>query len=122
MGVHFGRWSFDASTIAPTPLHGIAEMLAPYGSERVTGYSEKNIEILHCGLPTNTESLGEVQPHSLEGGVVALWDGRLDNREELLSELEPGRATRSETSDVAIVAAAYAKWEADSFINLISVC
>ena len=50
----------------------------------------------------------EVQPHISQLGVVITWDGRLDNRKELISELQDSLTALS--TDVAIVAAAYEKW------------
>jgi asparagine synthase (glutamine-hydrolysing) len=45
------------------------------------------------------------------------WDGRLDNRDDLLLQL--WRDLRDETTDVALAMTAYEKWGEDSFARLI---
>ncbi len=45
------------------------------------------------------------------------WDGRLDNREELIGELREG--VTGNFTDVAIVSAAYEKWSTNCFARLI---
>jgi asparagine synthase (glutamine-hydrolysing) len=42
--------------------------------------------------------------------MVITWDGRLDNRDELMPQLH---------TDLAIVAAAFERWRTDSFAKLI---
>jgi asparagine synthase (glutamine-hydrolysing) len=49
--------------------------------------------------------------------VIIVWDGRLDNREELLRDLQLRQST--ESTDAAIVLAAYQRWGTDSFAKLI---
>src|SRR5215813_12554626 len=60
---------------------------------------------------TNLESLLETQPLVATGGQVLSWNGRLDNRDQLIStsrnELDNDR------TDVAIVMCAYRKWGID---------
>jgi asparagine synthase (glutamine-hydrolysing) len=48
---------------------------------------------------------------------VITWDGRLDNRADLISELRDSLTIDS--TDISIVAAAYEKWDADCFAKLI---
>src|ERR1700686_3179461 len=45
------------------------------------------------------------------------FDGRLDNRADLLLRLR--EALKHETSDAALALAAYRKWGADGFVHLI---
>jgi asparagine synthase (glutamine-hydrolysing) len=59
----------------------------------------------------------ERQPYSFAGGSVLTWDGRLDNREDLLLTLRP--ALGADRSDAALVAAAYQCWGAESFRRLV---
>ena len=58
-------------------------------------------------LRVTPESAEEEQPYRHRSGVVAAFDGRLDNRDELLSAL-PDATTRD--PDVALVAEAYVAW------------
>ena len=50
-------------------------------------------------------------------GAVITWDGRLDNRADLISDLRDFVSVNS--TDLAIVAAAYDKWGANCFANLV---
>jgi len=62
---------------------------------------------------TNLESRLEVQPLVAREGHMLTWNGRLDNREELIRELDLPR--RTTITDVAIVMAAYRKWNKECF-------
>jgi hypothetical protein len=62
-------------------------------------------------------SAGERQPFVFGRGSVLTWDGRLDNRDDLLLSLH--RHLRADRSDAALVAAAYERWGADAFPKLI---
>lgn len=53
----------------------------------------------------------------VEKNCVLHWDGRLDNRNDLLLLL--GESLRDDTSNSAIAAAAYERWGTDGFVRLI---
>ena len=79
-----------------------------------------NIAMSHRAFHTNRESRVEVQPLvSIESHMLT-WNGRLDNRDDLLRQLRP-QFTQSEAviSDLSIVMAAYRKWEKDCFTRLV---
>src|SRR4029077_9993036 len=59
----------------------------------------------------------EVQPHNAPSAAVLTWDGRLDNRDELVRELNAVLNTRS--TDVSIVAAAYERWGTACFAKFL---
>jgi asparagine synthase (glutamine-hydrolysing) len=108
MSVQFGRWNFAGEPAAPTYIEKVNTLLSPYGPDRSGFYSAAGLSIMHCAFHTTKESRSEVQPHVSASGMVIAWDGRLDNRLELLGSLQDvlgGAAT-----DVAIVAAAYERW------------
>ena len=50
-------------------------------------------------------------------GFILTWDGRLDNREELIAELRS--ELEANPTDVAIVAAAFDRWETDCFRRIV---
>jgi asparagine synthase (glutamine-hydrolysing) len=54
------------------------------------------------------DTSGNEQPLRIDANRILTWDGRLDNRTDLLREL--AGAVHSSDSDVAIVAAAYRQW------------
>jgi len=117
MSVQFGKWSFDGKPIDPDYLEKVQRLLTPYGPDRLGSYSNKNITLIQYAFHTTKESQRERQPHVAPSGIVVLWDGRLDNRTELISGL--GGAADAHSTDVEIVAAAYERWRTDCFAKLI---
>jgi asparagine synthase (glutamine-hydrolysing) len=117
MSVQFGRWNRDGEPLDPTYLAKVKALIAPYGPDDEGTYAMWNLSILYCAFHTTKESRREKQPHVSDSGVVITWDGRLDNRVELIHLLRD-TLTISAT-DVSIVATAYDKWGADCFGNLV---
>src|SRR6266852_1242648 len=108
MSVQFGRWNFDGKPVDGDYLEKVSPLLAPYGPDDSGSYSKGNISILYRAFHTTKESRGETQPHVTESGTVITWDGRLDNRKELIRSLRDALTMNSK--DVSIVAAAYEEW------------
>jgi asparagine synthase (glutamine-hydrolysing) len=117
MSVQFGRWNFEGQPPAPDYIEKVSAALAPYGPDSNESYSANGVRILYCAFHTTKESRREKQPHICSSGAVITWDGRLDNRADLISELRDSLTNSS--TDVAIVAAAYEKWGARCFAKLI---
>ena len=117
MSVQFGRWSFEGQPADPDYIEKVSEALAPYGPDSNESYSKGGVSILYRAFHTTKESRREKQPHISSSGTVITWDGRLDNRAELISELSDSLTTGS--TDVAIVATASEKWGANCFAKLI---
>ena len=116
MSVQFGICNFDGKPIDPRALDEVRPVLAPYGRDREGYICKDNFAVLYRAFHTTKESRLEVQPHVRPSGAVITWDGRLDNREELISLL--ARETSFTSTDLEIVAAAYERWETDSFARL----
>jgi asparagine synthase (glutamine-hydrolysing) len=76
-----------------------------------------NVGILYRSFHTTQESRSERQPHILSTGAVITWDGRLDNRAELVSEFS--HLLKLTSTDVEIVAAAYERWGTNCLKRLI---
>jgi asparagine synthase (glutamine-hydrolysing) len=108
MSVQFGRWNFEGQPPAPDYIDKISVALAPYGPDGNESYSQGGIGILYRAFHTTKESRREKQPCISPSGAVITWDGRLDNRADLISELRDSLTVNS--TDVAIVAASYEKW------------
>ncbi len=117
MSVQFGRWNFDGRPVDPDYLQRAKALLAPYGPDDSGSYFNGNIGILYHAFHTTKESRRETQPYIAPPGAVITWDGRLDNRADLIRELG-GFLTISST-DVSVVAAAYERWGTDSFARLL---
>ena len=117
MSVQFGRWNFEGQSPAMDYIEKVGATLAPYGPDSNESYSQGGIKILYRAFHTTKESHREAQPHISLSGAVITWDGRLDNRVELIGELRDPLTLSS--ADVAIVAAAYEKWGAGCFAKII---
>jgi asparagine synthase (glutamine-hydrolysing) len=117
MSVQFGRWNFEGQPPAPEYIEKVNATLAPYGPDSNESYSKGGVRILYRAFHTTKESRRERQPHISSSGAVITWDGRLDNRADLISEL--GDSLTITSTDVAIVAVAYEKWGGNCFAKLI---
>ncbi len=117
MSVQFGRWDFEGRPPTPDYIEKVSETLVPYGPDSNESYSKGGVRILYRAFYTTKESRRETQPHISSSGAVTTWDGGLDNRAELISELSDSLTNGS--TDVAIVAMAFEKWGANCFPKLI---
>jgi asparagine synthase (glutamine-hydrolysing) len=117
MNAQFGRWNFDGGDIGGSYIHKVQSLIAPYGPDKRGCYLDRNVYMLGCQFFTTKESRQETQPFVTATGAVISWDGRLDNRQELLAEL-PEKLT-SDAADLSLVAAAYRYWSSGCFSRLI---
>jgi asparagine synthase (glutamine-hydrolysing) len=117
MSVQFGSWDFEPPDVKRDFLTETATLLAPYAPDGFRKYEDRNIQIAFGAFHTTTESSSESQPCLLSSGAVLTWDGRLDNREELISELHPDVSLRSTDSD--IVGTAIIRWGLSSLPKIV---
>lgn len=117
MSVQFGKWNFAGKPIDPQTLEDVRPVLAPYGPDGEGCICRDSALILHRAFHSTKESRREKQPFILNAGIVITWDGRLDNREELLSEI--ARGLSRDSTDLEIVAEAYAQWQTKAFAKLV---
>ena len=117
MSVQFGRWNLDGKPVDSGYLERVGAALCAYGPDGGGSYSDENISILYYAFHTTKESRHETQPHISASGAVITWDGRLDNRADLIDELRNSLTVTS--TDLAIVVAAYERWGTNCFAKLI---
>jgi len=117
VSVQFGRWNIDGRPADPDCLAKTEGMLVPYGPDWGGAYIKDSVAILYRAFHTTNESRRETQPYLTPSGAVLTWDGRLDNRAELIRELK--ELLTSSATDVAIVATAYEEWGTACFAELI---
>jgi asparagine synthase (glutamine-hydrolysing) len=108
MSAQFGRWNFDGQPTGDAYLAQATALISPYGPDGSHSYSIDGVNIEYRYFHTTEESPREIHPHITPSGAVITWDGRLDNRDELLHPFQ-GVLTNAST-DLSIVAAAYDKW------------
>ena len=117
MSAQCGKVNFDGTPVDPKDLVEVRPVLAPYGPDGEGYICKDNFGILYRAYHTTKESRLEKQPYVLPSGRLVCWDGRLDNREELVSQLE-GRVSNGST-DLEIVSSAYERWGTDAFAKVI---
>jgi asparagine synthase (glutamine-hydrolysing) len=117
MSVQFGRWNFEGQQPPEDYIGKVGAILARYATDKDESYSKGGVTILYRAFYTTKESRREIQPHISSSGAVITWDGRLDNRAELISELRD--VLSIDSPDVDIVSAAYERWHTKSFGKLI---
>jgi asparagine synthase (glutamine-hydrolysing) len=108
----FGGDPVDLSLLAA--LGTRLERLGPDGGREVVSGS---VGMSYRAFHINAESRSEHQPHCWGHQAILCWDGRLDNRDELLASLRDD--LRGEDTDAAIVMAAYRRWGDRSFGKLL---
>jgi asparagine synthase (glutamine-hydrolysing) len=117
VSVQFGRWNLDGRPADREYLARATQMVAPYGPDGGDAYIKDSVGILYRAFHTTKESRKETQPFLTPSGAVLTWDGRLDNRSELIREFRDFLTAAS--SDVSIVAAAYERWGTACFEKLL---
>ncbi len=116
MSVQFGKCNFDGKPVEHIELEKVRALLSRYGSDGEGSFHKGSVGILYRAFHTTWESRSEVQPCVCTSGAVITWDGRLDNRAELIHEL--GTGLSPDSPDVSIVAAAYCKWSVGCFAKV----
>src|SRR6202167_302882 len=117
MSVQFGRWNFDGEPTSSDYLEKLESVIAPYGPDGGNEYSRRGVTILYRAFHTTEDSHRALQPYVSASGSAMTWDGRLDNRPELINQL--GAKISEETSDVSIAMAAYEKYGIDCLTNFV---
>ena len=104
-----GLINFGGGPIDDEVLTQLAQGLEPFGPDGGSNLRIDSAGMVYRAFHTNLESRSEHQP-LVQYGCALAWDGRLDNREELIRLLCD--ELRADRSDSALVMAAYKKWGA----------
>jgi asparagine synthase (glutamine-hydrolysing) len=117
MSAHSGMYHFDGREVRPDSLATLGRSLERHGPDGGATYSNGSLAVAYYAFHTNKESRFEKQPLFSRFGHVLTWDGRLDNREELINQLLD--KLEDDHTDAAIAITAYLKWGIDCFARLI---
>lgn len=110
------------SGAAPVNEYDLAKLGATLDSRGPDGgfnVVSGNIGMSYRAFHTNRESRLEAQPLFSGEGHMLTWNGRLDNRDDLIRQLRANLRHTNAITDVVIVLAAYLKWEKDCFNCLV---
>jgi asparagine synthase (glutamine-hydrolysing) len=104
-GIHY----FDRRCVPPAVSAALAATLATYGPDGGGDASPApGVAMIARRLQVTPEDHADVQPVQLAHGSWLTWDGRLDNREDLMMAL--GMRPSAEIADVQVVALAIERW------------
>src|SRR5215207_2528861 len=103
-----GIINFSGAPVDPELLAQLGDNLQSYGPDGAFEERRNSIGIIYRPFHTNVESRLERQPLVDQDGCILAWEGRLDNREELIALLRD--ELRTDYSDSSIVLQAYHKW------------
>ena len=117
MSVLFGAWNLDGKPVEADMVSAADKMLVPYAPDGRGHYSAEGIIVVHHAFCTSSESRREKQPFVSASGAVITWDGRLDNRDELIDTTR-GTLTNNST-DLEIVAGCFDLWGTNCFAKLL---
>jgi asparagine synthase (glutamine-hydrolysing) len=117
MSVQFGKCSFDGKPVDVQQFDEFRNVLAPFGPDGQSDLCKDNFAVLYLALHTTKESRCETQPYVSRSGLVFTWDGRLDNRKDLMEKL--GGEMRSDSTDLEIIAAGHERWGSDLFSRVV---
>jgi asparagine synthase (glutamine-hydrolysing) len=116
MSVQAGIWNFDGRPVDSRLIASFSELLKRQGPDGEFTYVDGSIALLYRPFHTTAESRCEKQPHISRRGFILTWDGRLDNRKDLIADLRSN--LEADPTDVAIVAAAFEHWGMKCFGQL----
>jgi asparagine synthase (glutamine-hydrolysing) len=112
-----GCYYFDHRPIDRELIGVFDHDLMRHGPDGGSHYSQPGLFMVHRACHFDYLSELEAQPYVSVDGLVITFDGRLDNRNDLLTWLRDTLV--GETTDVALIAAAYQRWGEQGFARLI---
>src|SRR5258705_2958012 len=112
-----GIYYFDNRPVDRDFLVSLGNKLSSHGPDGGSEVVSGSIGMVYRAFHTNRESRLEKQPLVSREGHILAWDGRLDNREEMISLLRYG--LDGDQTDAAIAIALYLKLGIDFLPRLI---
>jgi asparagine synthase (glutamine-hydrolysing) len=117
MSVQAGIWNLDGRPVDRRLLADFSDSLKEQGPDGETCHVDTCMALLYRPFHTTAESRREKQPHFSRRGFILTWDGRLDNRQDLICYLHSD--LEADPTDVEIVTAAFDRWESGCFQRII---
>ncbi len=117
MSAQAGIWNFEGRPVDQAFLEKLTSAIERHGPDGGDTCIDGSIGMVYRAFHTTLESRLERQPYISARGNIITWDGRLDNRDDLLPLL--WHKLTADQTDVAIVAAAFELWGTDCFVRLV---
>lgn len=105
-----GIWHLDGRQASPSLLASMSARLAHRGSDTSDQWCRGPVGLACRLLRVTPESLAETQPALGRSGTALVFDGRLDNRAELLALLSDTGEVTTDSPDPSLVLAAYDRY------------
>lgn len=102
-----GLWNLDGRPVDPGLLKRMSETIAHRGPDGEGHWIDGPVGLACQLMRVTPESLSESQPLADPSGVVLVWDGRLDNRDELLGIIDRTPGVAADAPDPVLVIEAY---------------
>lgn len=117
MSTQAGIWNFDGRPVDRKLISDFSSLLQHQAPDGENTHIDGSIVLLFRPFHTTAESRREKQPYVSRRGFVLTWDGRLDNRRELIADLRDD--LEKVPTDAAIVAAGFDRWETTLFQRIV---
>lgn len=115
-----GIYYFNGQSVDPDSIQKMAATISHRGPDRQGVWCEQNVGMANLLLQTTPESLHEELPfYDTEAQVAITADARIDNRADLLAELDFSIRDTLKISDSTLILEAYKKWGIDCHQHLI---
>jgi asparagine synthase (glutamine-hydrolysing) len=114
-----GVLTFNGGSLDWDALTLLTQSLASRGPDGGDIVVNEAVGMCYRSFHTNRESAEEAQPLRSVSGNILVYDGRLDNSDELMPQLDECRGTASQNTDAVLTLAAYSKWGPECFPKLI---
>jgi asparagine synthase (glutamine-hydrolysing) len=112
MAVHAGTWYFDGRPTQEARL-ALDARLRAYAPDGIASCADTGLVMAYGAVHVWTRDRAAMQPTRSPSGLLATWDGRLDNRSDLQQRL--GLPPSPTSSDAAVVLAVFERWDVDGF-------
>lgn len=115
-----GIFCADGRPAEIAELQRMAAAVADRGPDGVSFWHSGPVAFAHLQFCTTPEALDERQPlMSPDGEACLVWNGRLDNREELIAALAAKGERLADKTDPGLVLSAYLLWGTDCVLRLV---
>ncbi|MXO71259.1 asparagine synthetase B family protein [Alteraurantiacibacter buctensis] len=114
-----GILALDERPIGQEMLARMRAAAPPRGLDGTQVWLEANFGTIRQANATTPQAVGEQQPFTGPSGAVVMFDGRLDNRSDVLALLGPAGGRLAEAPDGALVLALYEKLGRDFVRSLV---
>lgn len=105
-----GIWNLNGDPLELDVLRALLAPISHRGPDGLFWWHEGSLAVGCAQMKVTPEARSEVMPHVGHRGDVLVWDGRLDNRRELIHALRDRADLRADSPDAALVMAAYERW------------